>query len=252
MWFCRLQHKQWKFIAFSKQLASDFNLYSIATSGNCDFKVAIKGQHSPLLLVTAKCCPSKLGAQLVYASLPHKGRLQSMPKRRDIISKNLMCNFLRQAKPNLWTSHCRKKVSVLRVFKRHGWVDQQLDVKSKWVKIDLIMVPYAFFILLLSMGLTKPFSAREARHPPPLKMELSTAQFYVYNISVLTNVFAAILPLKTKAYFRCNQEVRVPQSGRNLTAQEKIALARQRAGTRWGIYKWWFDSQWETYIKATA
>ena len=170
------------------------------TSGNCDLTVAIfKGQHSPSLLVTVKCRPSKLSAQLVFASLPHKEAFKEfLSSMAELINSYL--------KP---------------------------DVKSKWVKICLIMVPNAFLeSLLLSMGLTKPFSAREALHPPPLKMELWTALYYnVYHISVLTNVFAAILPLKTKAYFRCNQEVRAPQSKSNLTTQEKIALVRQRAGS---------------------
>lgn len=110
------------------------------------------------------------------------------------------------------------------------------DVKSKWVKIDLIMVPSAYFTsLLLGLKLNKPFAVREARHPPPLKQDSSTALFYnVYDISVLKDLFASTVPLKTRTYFCRNEEVSVPVTGGELTAKEKVALARQRAGTRWG------------------
>ena len=48
------------------------------------------------------------------------------------------------------------------------------NVKSKSVRIDLIMVLIANFQhLLFDLGLTKPFLVREARHPPPLKHEFS-------------------------------------------------------------------------------
>lgn len=111
------------------------------------------------------------------------------------------------------------------------------DVKSKWVKIDLIMLPIANFEhLLFDLGLTKPFSVREARHPPPLKQESSIAVIYnVFDASILSNLFATMsVPLKWTAYFRNNEEVRPPNTVGNLSAREKVALARQRAGTRWG------------------
>lgn len=40
--------------------------------------------------------------------------------------------------------------------------------------------------------------------------------------------------MKAKAYFCNNEEVSPPPSGENLTAQQKVALAKKRAGTRWG------------------
>ena len=88
------------------------------------------------------------------------------------------------------------------------------DVKSKWVKIDLITVPIEYFTQLLSdLGLNKPHSAREARHPAPLKKDSSLALYYnVYKISFLEDLFASAVPLKTKAYFRLNEEVRGPCS----------------------------------------
>lgn len=53
------------------------------------------------------------------------------------------------------------------------------DVKSKWVKIDLIMVPTAYFKqVLFTLGISKPFSVKESRHPSPLKKDLSIALFY--------------------------------------------------------------------------
>ena len=67
------------------------------------------------------------------------------------------------------------------------------DVKSKWVKIDLIMVATAYFKqVLLSLGINKQFSVKESRHPTPLKKESSIALFYnVYDISVVTALFAS-------------------------------------------------------------
>jgi len=109
------------------------------------------------------------------------------------------------------------------------------DVKSKWVKIDLIMVPTAFFKqVLLSLGINKPFSVRESHHPSPLKKESSIALFYnIYDVSIVTALLdSAGVSLKTKVCFRHNEEVPAPVS--DLTAKEKVALARQRAGTRWG------------------
>ena len=109
------------------------------------------------------------------------------------------------------------------------------DVKSKWVKIDLIMVPTAYFQhVLSSLGINKPFSVRESRHPSPLKKESSIALFYnVYDLSILRALFdTAAVSLKSKVYFRHHEEVSAPVS--ELTAKEKVALARQRAGTRWG------------------
>jgi len=44
-------------------------------------------------------------------------------------------------------------------------------------------------------------------------------------------LFASTVLLKTKAYFCRNKEVSV--AGGELTAKEKVALARQCAGTRW-------------------
>ena len=110
------------------------------------------------------------------------------------------------------------------------------DVKNKWVEIDLIMVPTAYFQqVLLSLGINKPFLVRESRHPSPLKKESSIALFYnVYDLSIVTALFdSAAVPLKSKVYFfRHNEEVPAPVS--ELTAKEKVALTRQRAGTRWG------------------
>lgn len=114
------------------------------------------------------------------------------------------------------------------------------DVKSKWIKIDLIMVPIAHFEnLLFDLGLSKPFSVREARHPPPLKQDSSTSFWYnVFDASSLNNIFATTsVPLKWKAYFRNNEEVRAPLTAVELSAKDKVALARQRAGTRWGAAK---------------
>ena len=52
------------------------------------------------------------------------------------------------------------------------------DVKSKWVKIDLIMVPTAYFKqVLFTLGTSKPFSVKESRHPSPLKKDSSIAIF---------------------------------------------------------------------------
>lgn len=107
------------------------------------------------------------------------------------------------------------------------------DVKRKWVKIDLIMVPSAYFTsLLLGLKLNKPFAVREVRQPSPLKQDSSTALFYnVYDLSVLKDLFASTVPLKTKAYFCRNKEVSAPVTGGELTAKEKVALARKHAGT---------------------
>ena len=115
------------------------------------------------------------------------------------------------------------------------------DVKSKWVKIDLIMVPTPLFQhLLFDLGLHKPYSARRARHPLPLKQESTIAFYYnIFDVSALTHLFASTLPsLKLKAYHRNNQEVRGQFTSANLgspvSARDKVALARQRAGARWG------------------
>ena len=110
------------------------------------------------------------------------------------------------------------------------------DVTSKWAKIDLIMVPTDISKqLLLDLGLNKPFSAREARHPPPLKKDISIALHYnLYDIATLVDLFnQTAVPLKEKAYFRHSEEIQAP-AFTGLTAQDKIALARQRAGSRWG------------------
>ena len=222
-------------------------IFSVVASGNCDFTVAIfKGQHSPSLLVTAFEMPSfKTKCTTCLREFATQRSLAKHAEKTGHHYQETDVQFFKPGETEPVNLPLPERVppSQQEAFKEFlsgvaELINSYLkpDVKSKWVKIDLIMVPNAFFkSLLLSMGLTKPFSAREARHPPPLKMELSTALYYnVYDISVLTNVFAAILPLKTKAYFRCNQEVQAPQSGSNLTAQEKIALARQRAGARWG------------------
>ena len=111
------------------------------------------------------------------------------------------------------------------------------DVKSKWIKMELIMVPVEFFkALLLDLGPNKPFSAWEARHPSPLKNDTSTTLYYnVYNMAILADLFQSTsVPLKHRAYFRHNEEVRAPALTADLTALEKIVLARQHAGSRWG------------------
>ena len=110
------------------------------------------------------------------------------------------------------------------------------DVKSKWIRIDLVLVPIAHFhYLLFDLGLTKPFSAREARHPSPLKQESAIVLLYnVFDVSLLTNLFSTTsVPLKWTAYFRNNEEVRAPIAAGGISARDKVALARQRAGTRW-------------------
>ena len=75
---------------------------------------------------------------------------------------------------------------------------------------------------------------RELHHPSPLKKESSIALFYnVYDLSILRALFdTAAVSLKSKVYFRHHEEVPAPVS--ELIAKEKVALARQCAGTRWG------------------
>ncbi|KAJ7388304.1 hypothetical protein OS493_038640 [Desmophyllum pertusum] len=111
------------------------------------------------------------------------------------------------------------------------------EVKSKWVKIDLIMAPAGCFKqLMIDLELGNPFAMREARHPAPLKC-MSTAVYYnIYDKNSLANLFAqTTMPLKTKAYFRNKEEVSAPPSAvQNLSAREKVLLAKQRAGSRWG------------------
>ena len=123
-------------------------------------------------------------------------------------------------------------------------------LKSRWVKIDLIMVPVAYFQqLLMDLEQGKPFAVREKRHPAPLKC-VSTAIFYnIYDKSPLVNLFAdSAITLKWKAYFRNNDEVSAPPSAvGNLSTREKVALARQRAGSRWGV-----QAGVDGVVKATA
>ena len=80
-------------------------------------------------------------------------------------------------------------------------------VKGKWVKIDLIMVPTQLFQhLLFDLRLHKPYSARFARHPPPLKQKSTIAFYYnIFDVSALTRLFASALPSpKLKAFYRNN------------------------------------------------
>ena len=101
------------------------------------------------------------------------------------------------------------------------------DVKSQWVKIDLIMVPTAYFKqVLFTLGISKPFSVKESRHPLQLKKDSSIALFYnIYDVSAVTALFdSAAVSLKTKVYFRHREEVPAPASAA-LTAKEKVALA---------------------------
>lgn len=99
------------------------------------------------------------------------------------------------------------------------------------------MVPVEFFhALLLNLGLNKPFVAWEAQHPPPLKKETSMALHYnLYKMAILADLFdSTSVRLKQKTYFRHSEEVRAPALTGTLNVQQKIALARQPAGTRWG------------------
>ena len=107
------------------------------------------------------------------------------------------------------------------------------DVESKWIK------PIAHFENLFDLGLSKPFLVREAQHPPPLKQDSSTSFWYnVFDASSLNNIFATTsVALKWKAYFRNSEEVRAPLTAVELSAKDKVALARQHAGTRWGAAK---------------
>lgn len=107
------------------------------------------------------------------------------------------------------------------------------DVKSKWVKVDLTMVPVPFFKqLFFDLEVIKPFSVREVRHAAPMKCVYTIVHYNIYRKSVLTTLFdKSAVSVKSKAYFRNNEEVVAPPSEENLTAQQKVALARQRATT---------------------
>jgi len=116
----------------------------------------------------------------------------------------------------------------------NSWQNPQL--KQKWLKVDLWMVPNEYFSqMLYDLKLEKPFSVRDARHPSPLSSVTTRRLSYnTYQEERLKDLFSdSAVQIKVKTYFKGLTEVPPPHREHD-SAREKLARARARAGKRWG------------------